>query len=203
MRLIPRDEGFFELFAELARHLTAAAKLLNQLFTEPQRLRDHIAAIKDVEHTADGVTREIVQRIDKSFITPIDREDIHMLASKLDNAIDLIDGTARRAGMYHIAEIREPAKLLSGVVVRAAQAIETAVVDMRRPAIVRCQGELLKQLEEEGDAIYQDAVGALFTGSPDPLDVIRWKDVYDTLEDTVDECEDVADVLESIVLKNG
>src|SRR5437588_12638128 len=110
MRLIPRDQGFFPLFNDLAARLRAAAALLDQMFSEPARLDYYMAAIKSVEHEADQITHDIRGRIDKSFVTPIDREDISMLAQELDNVVDLIDGTARRAVMVRIREARDPAR---------------------------------------------------------------------------------------------
>ena len=119
MRLIPRDEAFFDLFAQLAGRLSSSAKLLTQLFADPQHLAQHAASIKSVEHEADMLTHTIIARIEKSFVTPIDREDIHLLASRLDNVIDLLDGTARRAVMFRISEVREPARHLAELIIRA------------------------------------------------------------------------------------
>jgi uncharacterized protein Yka (UPF0111/DUF47 family) len=142
-------------------------------------------------------------RIDRSFVTPIDREDIHLLVSQLDTVIDLVDGTARRAQMFHITEAREPARRLTDVLVRASDAIQAAVASMKKTKVVTERAREVKRLEEEGDAIYHEAVGALFAGSPNPLEVIKWKDLYDTIEDALDKCEDVANVLESISLKHA
>ncbi|MGI8496696.1 MAG: DUF47 domain-containing protein [Gemmatimonadaceae bacterium] len=203
MRLIPRDEGFFDLFAELAKRLTSTATLLEQLFAEPAKVNEYVSKIKDVEHEADNLTHEVISRIDRSFVTPIDREDIHELASQLDNVIDLVDGTARRAAMFHITDIREPAKQLCNVLVRAAREIQSAVTNMKKSKLVVEHARIIKGLEEEGDAIYHIAVGALFSGSPDPIEVIKWKELYDTLERAIDQAEDVANVLESIALKHA
>jgi uncharacterized protein Yka (UPF0111/DUF47 family) len=202
-RLIPRDEQFFELFDQLAHHLATTAKMLDTMFGDVDHLADHVRAIKDVEHKADLLTATINQRIDKSFITPIDREDIHTLASRLDDVIDLIDGTSRRFEMLHIAEVLPRAKQLTNVLCRATAEIETAVAEMRKPPQVNEHVALIKHLEEEGDAIYHEAVGALFAGSPNPLDVIKWKEMYDTLERAIDSCMGVAQVLQSISLKNA
>jgi uncharacterized protein Yka (UPF0111/DUF47 family) len=109
-KLIPRDEQFFDLFDQLTAHLTQTARMLAELFDDPAHVTDHVRAIKDVEHKADVLTTTINQRIDKSFVTPIDREDIHMLASRLDDVIDLIDGTSRRFEMLHIDVVKEPAR---------------------------------------------------------------------------------------------
>jgi uncharacterized protein len=202
-RLIPRDEQFFDLFNQLAEHLKTAAALLGQLFADPGRTAEFVKQIKDVEHQADVLTLSINTRIDKSFITPIDREDIHLLASRLDDVIDRLDGTARRVVMLHINEVREPAKQMASVICQAAEHIATAVKAIKVPALVSAQAAEIKKLEEEGDAIYHDAVGALFAGSPDPLEVIRWKEVYETLEIAIDLCMGVANAVHSISIKNA
>jgi uncharacterized protein Yka (UPF0111/DUF47 family) len=202
-RLLPRDDQFFTLFDQLASHLATTAKMLDSLFGDASRVNELVRAIKDVEHKADLLTTTVNQRIDKSFITPIDREDIHTLASRLDDVIDLLDGTARRFEMLHITAVLPPAKQLSGVLCRAANEIQAAVSEMRQPKEVNEHVALIKHLEEEGDAIYHEAVGALFAGKPDPLDVIRWKEMYDTLERAIDSCMGVAQVLQSISLKNA
>jgi predicted phosphate transport protein (TIGR00153 family) len=202
-RLLPRDEQFFDLFNQLAGHLKTAAALLDELFANPERTTELVKAIKDVEHQADILTLSINTRIDKSFITPIDREDIHLLASRLDDVIDRLDGTARRVVMLHINEVREPARRMAHVIVQAADHIATAVIAIKRPAQVSAQAAEIKKLEEEGDAIYHEAVGALFAGAPDPLEVIRWKEVYETLEIAIDQCMGVANALQSISIKNA
>jgi hypothetical protein len=203
VRLIPRDRQFYELFNEIAGRVVASATVLNELFHDPSQISRYVAEIKVIEHEADVLTRDVIVRIDKSFVTPFDREDIYLLASRLDDVIDLLDGTARRAEMFHIHEVREPAKQLTAVLMRAAASIASAVAEMRRPNLVLKRSLEIKQLEEEADAIYHDAVGGLFTGSADPLEVIKWKELYDTLERAIDQCEDVSNVLESISLKNG
>jgi uncharacterized protein Yka (UPF0111/DUF47 family) len=191
------------MFAALASKITAAARLLHSLFQEPDRLSDHVAAIKDLEHEADILTHDVIARIDKSFITPIDREDIHLLASRLDDVIDLIDGTARRAHMFRIREVRQCALDLTIILVRASETVEGAVTSVKKPRIVVEANRKVKQLEEEGDGVYHEAMGRLFDGEPDALDVIKWKELYDTIERAIDQCEDVANTLESISLKNS
>jgi predicted phosphate transport protein (TIGR00153 family) len=201
--LIPRDELFFDLFNQLAEHLRTSAQLLDQLFAEPERTSDLVRQIKDVEHLADQLTLTINVRIDKSFITPIDREDIHLLASRLDDVIDRLDGTARRLVMLHINEVRQPAKQMANVIVRASNHIAKAVVSIKRPSEVALHAAEIKKLEEEGDALYHEAVGALFSGKPDPIEVIRWKEVYESLETAIDQCMGVANAVHSISIKNS
>ena len=203
MRLIPKDEGFFDLFDALAERLVRSAGLLNELFTEPTRLDFFAGQIKELEHQADDITHEIMMRLDRSFVTPLDREDIHKLATQLDNVVDLMDGTARRGQMFHLADRREPAKQLTAVLVRATELIKVAVHKVRQPQEVARIAREIKKIEEEGDALYSSAVGALFQGTPDALEVIKWKELYDNIEHAIDECEDVLNVLESVSIKNS
>ena len=203
VRLLPRNEQFFDLLAQLTKELTTSARLLDELFAAPERIADYVTAIKAVEHEADGTTHQIIKRLDESFITPLDREDIHLLANRLDNVVDLLDGTARRVAMFRVTAVRPPARRFTNVLMRTTAAIEVAVGQIRDRKFVHDQTNIIKQLEEEGDAVYHEAVGALFDGAVDPLEVMKWKDIYDTLEDAIDECEDVANVLASIALKNG
>lgn len=191
------------MFAELARRITRSASLLRDLFQNPARIREAEAAIKQVEHEADLLVMQVNKRIDTSFVTPLDREDIHRLANRLDNVVDLIDGAARRAVMFRITETRPPALALTDVLVRAGEIIEQQVRDMRKAALVTAHGQRIKQLEEEGDAVYHQAMGELFDGGADPLTVLKWKELYDKLEEAMDECEDVSNTLESIALKNS
>ena len=203
MRLIPRDEKFFDLFNDLAARLTQCARLLHELFTSPGRLDELCLAIKAIEHEADQLTYKVIARIDTSFVTPLDREDIYMLASRLDDVIDLLDGTARRFEMLHLSTVTPHATELNRVLLQAAERIQVAVSSIRKPKLVTEHTAEIKRLEEEGDAIYHEAVGALFTGTPNPLDVMRWKEMYDTLERAIDSCMGVAQALQSISLKNA
>ena len=203
MRLIPRDEQFFDMFAQLAQRITTSTTLLHEMLGAPERIHEYESRIKDVEHEADQLVQQVNTKIDTSFVTPLDREDIHRLATRLDNVVDLIDGTARRAVMFRITETRPAALKLAEVLVRAGRTIEEQVRDIKKPkAVVEC-GRRIKLLEEEGDALYHAAVGELFDGTPDALTVIKWKELYDKLEEALDECEDVSNVLESIALKNS
>lgn len=202
-RLVPRDQEFFALFNELAMHLSAAARLTSELFDQPGLIHDRVKAVKDVEHKADQLVTEINARIDRSFVTPIDREDIHALATRLDDVIDLVDGTARRAEILHVGDIRPPAKALARLLVEATEHLKRGVAGIKRPKDVNACAIEVKRIEEDGDAVYQDAVGELFQGKPDPLDVIRWKEIYDRLEQSIDACMGVVHALQSISLKNA
>jgi predicted phosphate transport protein (TIGR00153 family) len=203
MRLLPKNENFYEMFSEIAQRLSGSAVLLHRLFEDPANRSSYVSQIKRLEHEADYLTHDVILRIDKTFVTPFDREDIHSLVSELDDVVDLIDGTARRAEIFNITTVCKPAVVLSEVIVRAAAAVEEAVRGMKDAKVVKSNALELKRLEEEGDAIYHEAMGALFADTADPLEVIKWKELYDKLEDSLDQCEDVANVLESIALKNS
>lgn len=206
IRLLPRDERFFELFTKLASTTVEAARRLIELFTEQGEARwAAVELIKALEHEADETTHAIVTRLDRSFITPFDREDIHELASRLDDVIDRIDSVARRSRIFRIDEVPEGALLLSEVVHRAAVEVLRAVEALEKgpPATVLAACRDIKRLEEEGDALYHEWLGRLFEPGADPLMVIKWKELYDTLEKTLDSAEDAANVLESVTIKHG
>jgi len=206
MRLLPRDEKFFDLFSTVANFSVEAAKLqVDLLKAEPMRRRAITEAIKRLEHQADQVTHEVVTRLDRVFITPLDREDIHLLASRLDDVMDLIDGTASRVQMYQAGEAPPGAILMADVVLRSTQQLLVAVMGLEKnkDRVVLDACAQVKRLEEEGDSVYHEWVARLFDGSPDALIVIKWKEIYDTLEKTLDHMEDAGNVLESISIKHG
>ncbi|MDX2261694.1 MAG: DUF47 family protein [Gemmatimonadales bacterium] len=206
LRLLPRDERFFELFVVLASKTVEASRRLIELFTEQGEARwAAVELIKALEHEADETTHAIVTRFDRSFITPFDREDIHELASRLDDVIDRIDSVARRSRIFRIDEVPQGALILSEVVHRAAVEVLRAVEALEKgpPSVVLAACRDIKRLEEEGDALYHEWLGRLFEPGADPLMVIKWKELYDTLEKTLDSAEDAANVLESVTIKHG
>jgi hypothetical protein len=206
MRLLPRDEKFFDLFSAVAAFTVEAATLLQELLrAEAARRTAIVDQIKRLEHQADQVTHEVVTRLDRVFITPLDREDIHLLASRLDDVIDLIDGTARRLQMFRAGKAPEGAVLIADVIGRAVTQLQLAVrsLEKNKAGTVLEACVQVKRLEEEGDSLYHEWLGRLFEGDPDPLNVIKWKEIYDNLEKTLDDIEDAANVLESISIKHA
>jgi hypothetical protein len=203
VRLIPRDEKFFDYFAELAAHIERAATLLHSLFGDLDHRKEIAAQIKEVEKDGDVVAARVNEKIDTSFVTPLDREDILLLAKTLDNVIDLMNGAARRVTMFNIDRPHSGARAMAEVLVRASAVIKSATRDIQRRPEMAAHARAMKALEEEGDVRYGEAITALFAGTPDALEVIKWKEILDSLEEAVDECEDVANVLESISLKNS
>ena len=206
MRLLPRDEKFFDLFSAVAAFTVEAATLLQELLrAETARRTAIVDQIKRLEHQADQVTHEVVTRLDRVFITPLDREDIHLLASRLDDVIDLIDGTARRLQMFRAGKAPEGAVLIADVIGRAVTQLQVAVrsLEKNKGGTVLEACVQVKRLEEEGDSLYHEWLARLFEGQPDPLNVIKWKEIYDNLEKTLDDIEDAANVLESISIKHA
>ena len=183
--------------------MSGSANLLHELFKNPQNLEQSVAAIKKLEHEADNLTHDTIDRINRTFVTPFDREDIHALAGHLDEVVDLIDGCARRAAIFHIKESRQHGVILSEVLLRSTRTIEEGVKQMKDPKAVAAANRQLKLLEEEGDALYHEAVEQLFATVTDAIEVMKWKELYDKIEDAIDQCEDVGNTLQSIALKNG
>ena len=204
MRLLPREEEFFDLFVEVAERNKEAAQLLHDLFeAAPERRTPIVERIKRLEHEADQVTHEVVNRLDRTFITPLDREDIHQLASDLDDVMDVMDGTARRAQIFHLGAAPAGVRQLTEVIQRMVCVLAEGVGRLKKgDDVMKCCVED-KKLEEEGDAIYHEVLGELFEKERDALEVIKWKEIYDNLERTLDEAEDVTNVLESITLKHA
>ncbi|HEX9704159.1 MAG TPA: DUF47 family protein [Gemmatimonadales bacterium] len=204
MRLLPREEEFFDLFQQVAERNKEAAHHLRALFDAPPERRTPIVdAIKRLEHEADQVTREVVTRLDRTFITPLDREDIHKLASDLDDVMDSMDGVARRSQIFRLGLPPVGIKQLTEVLERMVIALGEGVARLKKGDDVMRFCIEAKRLEEEGDAIYHQALGELFEKEHDALEVIKWKEMYDNLEGTLDQSEDVANVLESITLKHA
>jgi predicted phosphate transport protein (TIGR00153 family) len=206
MRLLPRDEQFFELFTQIAERAVEVAKLLGELLGEEGARRTYlIETISRVEREADQLTHDVTVRLDRSFITPLDREDIHFLASSLDNVIDRTDGIARRTKIFRVGRSPSGAVMIADVIHRATLQLLTAVRHLGKsdqyPILEACRE--VRRLEEEGDALYHEWLGQLFDGGLDALEVIKWKEIYDKLENTLDSAEDVANTLESVAIKHG
>src|SRR5690349_13839706 len=204
VRLLPREEEFFDLFVAVATRSQEAARHLHDLFAAPPERRTPIVeAIKRLEHECDQITHEVVNRLDRTFITPLDREDIHKLASDLDDVIDTIDGTARRAQIFHLGSAPQGVRQLTEVIVRMTTTLGDAVGRLKKGDDVIRYCVDAKRLEEEGDVIYHEALGLLFEKETNAIELVKWKEIYDNLERTLDEAEDVANVVESIALKHA
>jgi uncharacterized protein Yka (UPF0111/DUF47 family) len=206
MRLLPRDEQFFTLFNEIAIRAVDTARHLGELFTsDGERAGYLIDTIARIEREADTLTHEVLTRLDRSFITPLDREDIHLLAQSLDNVIDRLDGIARRTKIFRVGTAPRGAVLITDVIHRAALQLQQAMreLGLERTEAVLAAAREVRRLEEEGDSLYHEWLGQLFADPEDPITVIKWKELYDKLENTLDSCEDVANTLESVAIKHG
>ncbi len=201
--LLPKDEKYFERFNEMAQRIHEAALVLNQFFSEESPVAVVAEHVKRLEHECDQISHEILRRIDRTFITPLDREDIHRLAVRLDDVIDLIDGTVRRVSLFKVTKPTPPSKRMADVVARitAELVLGVGALSARKGVIEHCIA--IKKLENEGDAAYHDAVASLFADQIPVIDVIKWKDIYENLERAVDACEAVAHILESAVWKSS
>jgi predicted phosphate transport protein (TIGR00153 family) len=201
--LIPREEAFFELFKKAAHNMIEGSRLLDQMMRDLHAPAEQAKRIKDVEHIGDGITHDIVFRLNQTFITPIDREDIHDLASALDDILDVAEAIADRFVLYKVTKPTDMAIKLANILHRASVAVGCGVdrLGLAHPDIKECSVEV-NSLENEADRVSRDAISALFEKETDPMVVIKWKEIYEAFEAGTDRCEDVANILERIALKH-
>jgi uncharacterized protein len=196
-----RSEKFFEMFAEAARNVHQAARAFQQMLQDFHGTREHWRAVEEYEHEGDKITHRILQTLHQSRMTVVDREDIHRLTAALDDVLDLIEGSAARMVMYKVAKPTPEALRLAEVIIRSTEQIVGGIEAM--PHFDRIQPHCIEinRLENEADEISRSAIAALFVDEAAPIDVIKWKEIYETMETATDRCEDVANLLEEIVLK--
>jgi len=202
VRLVPQRSEFFELYRKAGANAVAIATALVELLDRFPDTSDLSWDIKELEHEGDRLTYDIVDLLNRTFVTPFDREDMYRLASALDDICDHIDEAAGNILTYGIEEVRPKAKEQGQVVLRAAEKIEEAVALLEGFKDSRRQLAALRDLEDEGDRLNREAVSELFHSNGDAISVIRWKDIHEHLEEAVDACENAADVLEAIFVKN-
>ena len=203
LNLLPRQGHFFEDFVKLSGELRKGAHALKQMLAGSQPDMQKADVIKDIEHVCDRFTHDIVVQLNRTFITPIDREDIHALASSLDDVMDSIDAAAAVIRLYKIQQVRNGARRLADIVCDAVDLIAEALAALERREGVMELAARISQLEHEADRVHQDAIVGLFDQERDPIAVIKWKEIYDFLEAATDRCEDVANLLEGVMVKNG
>ncbi|MBI4517519.1 MAG: DUF47 domain-containing protein [Deltaproteobacteria bacterium] len=204
-RLFPSEgKGFFDLFEQHAAKTLEAAKLLHAMLATPGDPAGQARRIKEVEHEGDVITHRAVETLHKTFVTPIDRGDIHRLISRLDDILDLIEATSERVWLYGISHADQDAIQLAEVLVEAVTQVNRAMAGLRnlkdRDALIQICTDI-NRLENEGDTLLRSALARLFNGNKDPVSIIKLKEVYDFLEDALDRCEDVANVLEGVALE--
>jgi predicted phosphate transport protein (TIGR00153 family) len=204
--LFPRSGGeFFEFFERHAAKTLEAAQMLHAMLENPTPDAERqAAAIKSIEHEGDQITHRTMEMLHQTFITPIDRAEIHRLISRLDDILDLVDSTAERIWLYQLLEVQPEALSLANVLIHAVTEVRKAMTQLRnlkdRSAILRTCMEI-NRYENEGDQLIRKAVARLFREERDAIRVLKWKEIYDYLEDAVDRCEDVANVLEGVALE--
>jgi uncharacterized protein len=202
-RLIPREERFYDDFTALAGQILRGARLLMEMLEPPRPIWDKADEIKEVEHKCDFLTHEIIQRLHRTFVTPLDREDIHTLARTLDDVMDAIDASATIVSLYHIETVRPGARELARIIVDSAEQVVGAIRALEgRKGVAECAIEI-NRLENEADRAHQSAIRALFAEEKDAIQIIKWKEILEYLEQATDRCEDVANVLEGVVVKHA
>ena len=202
-RLIPREEKFYDDFKMMADQLRAGARMLEQMFASDPPIADKAHEIKEVEHQCDFLTHEVIQRLNKTFVTPIDREDIHELARTLDDVMDAIDSAAALIPLYRIDKVRPGAREMAAVIIKQTDELRAAVEALENRKGVLERAIEINRLENEADRIHTKAIGQLFEDEKDPITVLKWKEIFDMLEEATDACEDVANLLENVVVKHG
>ncbi len=202
-RLIPREERFFDDFVALAEQINRGAGLLQEMLVPDRPIWDKADEIKEVEHKCDHLTHEIIQRLHRTFVTPLDREDIHSLARSLDDVMDAVDASAAVVRLYQIERVRPDARELARLVKVSAEQVVIAMKALERRTGISTPAVEINRLENEADRAHQAALRRLFEEERDPITIIKWKEILDFLEDATDRCEDVANVLEGVVVKHA
>jgi predicted phosphate transport protein (TIGR00153 family) len=204
MRLIPRDTKFFDLFADMARNLGEGARLLKAILDDFKNVDARVQQLKDIEHRGDEMTHNVLTRLNQTFITPFDREDIYRLASSLDDVLDFVYAAGVRLIMYKITSAPPAASQLADIIIKQCDQLTQAMVklDKKNDQLLENCVEI-NRLENEADQISREAIGLLFDKEKDPISLIKLKELYEVLETATDKAEDAANVLEGVVLKSA
>jgi predicted phosphate transport protein (TIGR00153 family) len=205
MSVFSKDRNFFELFNKVAANISHAATILVAIMEHFTNLDNWAKDVHEIEENGDMLTHDIIKKLNKTFITPIDREDVHALASKLDDILDFIWGTAERLAVFKMKESTKEAVIMSKVLLTTVELVQKAIQKLKEKNYSHMQEYCVEinKLENKMDRIFRDALGHLFEEIKDPILVIKWKEIYEHLENASDKCEDVADILESIAIKNA
>jgi hypothetical protein len=203
---MPREQKFFDLFDESAANIIRGSRVLQELMNDWQFIDSRVAEITEMEHEGDSITHQVISLVHRTFVTPFDREDIALLAHTMDDIIDFIHATADAMFIYKIPRPTQRAKELADVIVQAVIEVDRAVRGLRhnsefKQILERCVE--INRLENMADRIYRAAIGELFEDASDIAQIIKWREIYEHMESATDRCEDVADVLEGVALKNA
>ena len=199
----PKEREFFDLFEEAGANIVRAAELLARMLEDWPEGGELLREVVICEQEGDRITHDIIQRLNSTFVTPIDREDIYALASALDDVVDFIEETADFLGLYRIEASMDKATEMAHILHHSARAIAGAIPRLRTFKDIHHYTVELNRLENDGDRVTREAMAALFDHGIDPMTVIRWKDIYERLEQGIDATEKCANILESIVIKNA
>jgi predicted phosphate transport protein (TIGR00153 family) len=203
LNFLPREEQYFDLFIQMTVYISSAARELKEMLSDKNRnFSEYAQRIKGLEHACDELTHSISTKLNKSFITPFDREDIFTMSTALDDIVDLIDDAARAIIIFDVHEITDYARQFADVIVRMSDQLKEIVSTLQKPKNVTQRLVEIHRLENEGDDIYHAAIAELFHDSHDALTVVKWKEVYEKLEAAVDRCENVANIIESVIIKH-
>ena len=200
---IPRETAFFDLFQKAAHNMIDGSRLLKDMVEDFRNPAEQVRAITAIEQIGDSFTHEIARKLNQTFITPIDREDIHGLASALDDILDLVEAVADRFVVFKIVRPSEPSIKLANILYQSSVAVGAGidVLGKSHADITGCCVRI-NSLENEADRVTRDAISTLFEQEKDPIAVIKWKEIYENFEEGTDRCEDVANILERIALKH-
>jgi hypothetical protein len=200
---LPKEDEYFTFFSQMTAKMQEASNQLVELTQDNfDTFETHAKKIKDAEHACDTITHEITVKLNKSFITPFDREDIYTMSVALDDVVDYIDAAARAIIMYRITDISEHAKHLAKVIQSLSIEINSAVSMLSKPDNLNQHIKEIHRLENEADDVYFRAIGELFQNTTDAISLIKWKELYEIMENATDRCESVANIIESIMLKH-
>ena len=202
-RILPHEETFFKMFEELADNVHAGAKAMVELLGNFQNVPVQVEVIKGLEHKGDTLTHAVMKKLDQTFITPFDREDIHELSSQIDDVLDLTDAAASRLVTYRVESIRHGVVDLAKILYDATGEIVSAVKGLEKHDRVLDHCIEINRLENEGDRLSRALIAQLFDEEKDPVQIIKWKEIIEVLETAIDNCEDVANVIESVILKSA
>jgi hypothetical protein len=202
LRLTPQKREFFGLFSQASANARDIARVLVELLEGWPESRHRLRDIRELEHEGDRLTHEVIDLLNRTFVTPFDRDDMYRLASVIDDVCDHIDEAADNIDAYEVRDVPDKAREQAEVIYRAASRLHEAVELLEGFKDSKRQLAALRELEDEGDRLSREAIAALFRSDADPLTIIRWKDIHEQLEEAVDACENAADVLEAILVKN-
>lgn len=201
-RMMPRDESFYDLFVQQAENIHAGAKALVDMLTHYTGVPEKAQSIKAIEHQGDDITHALIMKLNQTFVTPFDREDIHELSSRIDDVLDLTDAAASRLVIYRVDAVRPGTVDLAKVLLASAAEVVAAIHALGKPdhALEHCIE--INRLENESDRLCRTLIAQLFDEEKDPVQIIKWKEIFEVIETAVDKCEDVANVIEAVTLKS-